>query len=100
MLWYCLAVKGYIFIRSGDNDSKIASDFIADLPARLGSFETSNLIEVIDLQTRLGKEKAEVYGVMQHPSLLFVDDQGRQLACWDGRLPLRAEALQYLESGV
>lgn len=53
-------------------------------------------LEAIDVDTREGAAKAELYGVMSYPTVLALTDDGQLLKRWDGdTLPLMDEVAYY-----
>ncbi len=56
-------------------------------------------MELISLDTVEGSEAAELYGIMQYPSVIAIDSNGMLHKAWaDGNLPLINEVSYYLQS--
>ena len=50
--------------------------------------QTQRSLDLVSLNTREGAEKARLYGVVQYPAILAVDNEGKMLKMWEGKLPL------------
>lgn len=56
-------------------------------------------LELVDLNTRTGASTAEVYGVVQYPTILALTNEGQLLKDWQGEpLPLMSEVAYYAGS--
>ncbi len=52
-------------------------------------------VEVYDVGQVDGLAEASFYGVLATPSVLVLDDDGREVAAWRGEAPNRAELVSY-----
>jgi hypothetical protein len=56
-------------------------------------------LELVDVNSREGTAKAEVYGIMQFPTILALTDDGQLTKDWQGEtLPLMSEVAYYAGS--
>ncbi len=56
-----------------------------------------NGLQLIDADSGEGSHLAELYGIMDRPAVLALDNEGRLLASWQGsQLPLYDELLAYI----
>lgn len=56
-------------------------------------------LELVDLNTRDGASKAEIYGIVQYPAVLALANDGQLLKEWQGEpLPLMSEVAYYANS--
>lgn len=76
------------------------SEFARTVEEFVHSFEERSFgvkAEVMEFDTKEGQAKAALYGVMQHPALLALRDDGELLKTWEGpQMPLMDEVLAYL----
>ncbi len=79
-----------IYKRATDYGREV-EEWIHDLKARTGG----GTIDEIDPETRDGDSMAQAYEVIQYPTIMALDDQGRVLSSWKG-LPLpRLDEVSY-----
>ncbi len=62
-------------------------DFIHEQPTRK--------VEVLDVDSREGTSKAELYDVMQYPAVLALNNDGQLQKSWVGEFPLMNELAYY-----
>jgi hypothetical protein len=88
-------MKLLVLYKSKSEHGRIVEEFIHDLQSR-----TSNPnIEVLDIETREGAFKAEVYDIMSYPAILVTQDNGTIQNMWVGEtLPLVNEVVAYLRA--
>ncbi len=61
---------------------------------------TSKDIEMIDIDSKEGRQMAELYGVIDHPAFLAIANDGKFLQAWNGKpLPLMNELSAYMVEG-
>ncbi len=56
---------------------------------------TTRKIEAVDVDTREGTALAELYDVMQYPSVIAMRNDGSLLSSWMGKFPLMDELAYY-----
>lgn len=66
-------------------------------PAARKTCEGFNGVEVFNVGEIVGSAEAHLYGVLSTPSVLVVDDVGREVAGWRGHAPERARLRMYEE---
>lgn len=65
--------------------------------ARSLETRTGKKLELISLETPEGDEKAQVYGIVDYPSIIVITDEGALQKLWQGsQLPLVDEVVSYL----
>ncbi len=79
-----------IYKRATDYGREV-EEWIHELRAR----DTSNIVQEVNPETRDGESMAQAYEIMQYPTIMALDDQGRVLSSWTG-LPLpRLDEVSY-----
>ena len=77
---------------------KRATDYgleVEEWTTELKARDTENKVEEVDPETIDGERLAEAYEIVQYPTVMALDDQGRVLASWTG-LPLpRLDEVSY-----
>ena len=77
---------------------KRATDYgreVEEWTHELKTRDISNVVQEIDPETRDGEGLARAYEIMQYPTIMALDDQGRVLSSWTG-LPLpRLDEVSY-----
>lgn len=63
-------------------------------------FDAGKKVEMVSMDSRDGVAKAELYGIMQFPTLLAVENDGSLLNAWIGLpLPLMNDVAGYAQAG-
>ena len=77
---------------------KRATDYgreVEEWTNELRARDINNVIQEVNPETRDGESMAQAYEVMQYPTIMALDDQGRVLSSWTG-LPLpRLDEVSY-----
>ena len=86
-------MKALILYRPKSEFARRSEEYARDFQSR-----RSQVIELVDIDSRLGSAKAELYSVMSHPTLLIVRENGEQINQWQGidKFPLMNELAAYL----
>jgi hypothetical protein len=69
-----------VLYRPGSEFARRAEDYIADFQR----FHPGAQFDVLSIDSIEGSEKARLYGVMQHPAILAVKDDGQVQQQWEG----------------
>jgi len=86
-------MKAMIFYRPNSEHERIVDDYVRDFARQTGKD-----LPMIDMNTRDGAAKAQVYDLMKFPSIVATDDEGRMLQVWqDDLLPRFDEVSYYVE---
>jgi hypothetical protein len=79
--------------RPNSEFARTVEEFVHNFEERSGGVKA----EVVDFDSKEGQSKCGVYGIMQHPTLLALRDDGELLKVWEGsQMPLIDEVLAYL----
>ncbi len=79
-----------IYKRATDYGREV-EEWVHELKAR----DISNIVQEVNPETRDGESMAQAYEIMQYPTIMALDDQGRVLSSWTG-LPLpRLDEVSY-----
>lgn len=71
----------------------MVTDYLRDFEKRTGK-----QLPTVDIDTREGIELCRLYDVIKYPSIVAVDNDGRELQRWDGDLlPQISEVSYYLD---
>lgn len=82
-----------MFYRPQSEFARSSEEFVKEFRRR-----TDKKINVIDIDTKDGSYQAHIYGVMDHPAFVAVQDDGTLLQAWSGKpLPLINELSAYAE---
>lgn len=85
-------MKGYIFYRPNTEHERKALDYIRDF-----AMQTGKTLPAINPDTRHGAEMAALYGIMEYPAILTINDQGILQNLWIGsQLPSFSELSYYI----
>jgi hypothetical protein len=76
-------MKTFMLYRPNSEHERSVIEFYHDFTK-----QTQRNLELVDLNTRDGDDKAKLYGVVQYPAVIAIDDDGRMLKMWQGKLPL------------
>lgn len=72
---------------------------VEEFTKEFGRVYPEHKLELLDLNTREGANKAEIYGVMEYPAILALTSEGQLLKEWQGdSLPLMSEVAYYAGS--
>lgn len=53
-------------------------------------------IEMLSIDTRDGADRAVIYGVLDYPAIVIIDNNGAFVQSWHGQLPLYNELMSYI----
>lgn len=86
-------MKVVIIFRSNSEHERIVLEFEKEFERRVG-----RKIDMLDVNTRDGSSMAELYDIMQYPSILAVDFSGSIHKIWriDDSMPLIDEVSYYV----
>jgi hypothetical protein len=85
-------MKLIVLYRPNSEHASVAEAYMRDF-ARA---HPERKVEALNIDTREGAEKAEVYDIVQYPALLAVKDDGAIVKFWQGEpLPLMNEVAGY-----
>ncbi len=78
--------------RPNTEESRTAEEYVHDFVRQQGK-----QMELVSLDTPEGTAMAELYDLMQQPTILVIKDDGQLLSHWQGTpLPLMSEVAAYL----
>ena len=88
-------MKVMVLYRPKSEHARNIDEFIRELKRREGD-EVANRVELINIDTRDGAATASLYGVMQYPAVLAIQNDGSLLKDWQGSaMPLLNEVSYY-----
>lgn len=75
-----------VLYRPNSEHARIVEDYITDF----NRFHPNEAIEIINIDSPQGANLAEIYGVMIHPAIIAVKNDGQMQQIWEGqdKLPL------------
>ena len=82
----------YVLYRPNSEHERTTLEYVERLKKQ-GISEES--IELIDMQTRIGVAKAELYDIVRFPGMVAVRGDGSLLKSWQSNLPLLDEVEYY-----
>lgn len=86
-----MGVKVVILYRPNSEFARSVEEYVREFKVRTGKD-----IEIIDVDSKEGATKAELYDTVQQPAVLAVSDDGQLLQSWIGEnLPLINEVSAY-----
>lgn len=59
--------------------------------------QPSRKVELIDVDSKEGIAMAELYDIVQYPTIVAIDESGQLQRSWSGELPLSDELAYYTE---
>ena len=87
-------MKAFILYRPNSEFARPVEEYVREFER-----QRRHRIELVNLDTAEGADKARVYDVVQYPALLVTRDDGQLLKLWQGeRMPLMDEVSGYLEA--
>ena len=85
-------MKVVVLYRPNSEHARIVEEYIHDFQGR----HSGSKLEVVSLDTRDGSATATLYGVMQYPAFLVVQNDGYVQKMWEGApLPMMDEVVSY-----
>jgi hypothetical protein len=87
-------MKTLVLYRPNSEHGRLIEEFIRNFNDRSDSLHQ---IELINIDTRDGDATATLYGVMQYPAILVLQNDGSLQKSWEGSmLPLVDEVVAYM----
>jgi len=84
-------MKVVLLYRPNSEFARSSEEFVNEFERR-----TSKTIETINIDTPEGISKAQLYGVMDHPTFVALSDDGGFLRAWTGKpLPVMNDLSAY-----
>ncbi|HZM64099.1 MAG TPA: hypothetical protein VFB59_03120 [Candidatus Saccharimonadales bacterium] len=91
-------MKLVILYRPNSEHASEVEAFVRDFQRQF--FEAGKKIEMISIDSREGVAKSELYGIMQFPCILAVENNGALINAWVGLpLPLMNDVAGYAQAG-
>jgi hypothetical protein len=85
-------MKVLVLYRPNSEQARVVEEFVRNFRAR----HDPEQLELLDIDTREGSRAAQLYGVMQYPTVLVVQTDGTLQRSWEGEtLPLVDEVVSY-----
>ena len=89
-----VSMKVVAIYRPNSEHARVVEDYARDFEHQRGK-----TIELISLDTVQGSEMGNLYGIMEFPALLAIQDNGQLSKFWQGtQMPLMDEVAGYLEA--
>lgn len=86
-------MKALLFYRPNSEHASRVEGYLREFLVRTGKE-----LPTVDVDTRDGVAKCDLYGIMRYPSIIALDNEGRELQRWDGEmLPQISEVSYYLQ---
>lgn len=79
-----------IFYRPSSEHERLVEEYVRDFERHTGK-----KLPTVDVSSRDGTAKAELYGIMKFPSIVAVDDDGRMLQLWQSELLPRFDEVSF-----
>lgn len=87
-------MKVIILYRPNSEYARSVEEFVQEFKVRTGKD-----IQIIDVDSKEGAEKAKLYDTVQQPAVLVISDDGQLIKSWIGEnLPLINEVSGYIVS--
>jgi len=85
-------MKVLIFYRPAAEHYRLVDEFVHEFKRRYPDSE----LTLTDVDTPTGSQQAEIYDVVQYPTVIATSDDGASLQRWDsGQMPLLNEVSYY-----
>ncbi len=88
-------MKVIVLYRPNSEHSRKVDEFVHDFVHA----EPNRKVDLMDVDSPEGVAKCQLYGVVQYPSIIAIDDNGVLLKGWEGNLPLMDELSYYTQAG-
>jgi hypothetical protein len=86
-------MKLIVLYRPNSEYARVVEQFVREFEQRGNGIQ----IDLVDFDTPAAQATSALYGVMQHPSILAVRDDGQLMKQWQGpEMPLQDEVASYL----
>ncbi|HXH26396.1 MAG TPA: hypothetical protein VNG90_00710 [Candidatus Acidoferrum sp.] len=86
-------MKVMMFYRPNTEDDLKVADYVREF-----LFRTGKSLPIVDVDSREGIAMCETYDILYFPTILAVDDQGRELQRWNGEMmPQISEVSYYMQ---
>jgi thiol-disulfide isomerase/thioredoxin len=84
-----------VLYRVNSEHARHVEEYITDFQR----FHSGQSIEALNVDSIEGSEKAELYGVMEYPTVLALKDDGQMQQMWSGvdKLPLMNDLAYYAQ---
>ncbi len=84
-------MKVFVLYRDNSDHSRAVTDFARDF-----EHQTNRQIELVDVDSKAGDDKAKLYNITSYPAVIAVKEDGQLLQIWaDPMLPLIQEVSYY-----
>jgi hypothetical protein len=82
-----------VLYRPNSEQARRLEEYVTDFQR----FHPGANIEVLNIDSVLGGEKSQLYGVMEHPAMLALKDDGQVQQQWEGidKLPVMNDLAYY-----
>lgn len=85
-------MKAVILYKPDTEEARAVEEWIREFKAR-----STEALQLIDVNTREGSSEAELYDILQYPTVLAVTEDGQMMQRWPGvPLPLINDVVGYL----
>lgn len=90
-----MVMKCFILYHPNSEQSRSVEEFVHNFSKIYGE----GAIDLVSVDTVTGSDKAAVYGIVQYPAVLVVNDIGSIIRSWEGEtLPLINELAYYTQT--
>lgn len=87
-------MKALLFYRPNSEDEPRVSEYLREFTARTGK-----QLPIVDIDSRDGISLCQMYDIMAYPTIIAIDNLGRELQRWSGEmLPQIGEVSYYLQA--
>jgi len=87
-------MKALLFYRPNSEHGQAVDEYLREFTQR-----TSKELPTVDVDSRDGIALCEQYDVVHYPTILALDDQGRELQRWDGEFLPQINEVSYYTQG-
>lgn len=86
-------MKLIVLYRPNSEYSRVVEEFVNNFESRGSSVK----IDLLDFDTPAAQSTLSIYGIVQHPTILAIRDDGQLMKQWEGpQMPLMDEVASYL----
>lgn len=86
-------MKSFVLYRPNSEFARTTEQYVRDFERRKGV-----RLELVNIDTEEGTQKARLYDIVQYPAILVTRDDGQIMKAWQGEpFPLMDEIAGYLD---
>lgn len=87
-------MKALLFYRLNSEHETTVMQYLRDFAS-----QTGKQLPTVDVDSREGTEQCRLYDIVHYPTIIAIDNEGRELQRWDGEmLPQIGEVSYYIQN--